>query len=69
MEIIYKGITYICEEINGYIFAPPSLAHLSDDASESAEIIPQDECIAYYLSEEEVSLSDDAKLALIGVTL
>jgi hypothetical protein len=67
MEIIYKGITYICEEINGYIFAPPSLSHLNDDASESSECIPQDECIAYYLSEEEVALSDEEKLALVGL--
>jgi hypothetical protein len=67
MEIIYKGIAYTCEVINGYVFAPPSLAHLSDDASESDDIIPQDERIAYYLNEEEVSLSDDAKLALIGI--
>jgi hypothetical protein len=69
MEIIYKGIAYTCEVINGYVFAPPSLAHLSDDASESDDIIPQDERIAYYLSEDEVSLTDTAKLALIGVTL
>jgi hypothetical protein len=69
MEIIYKGIAYTCEVINGYVFAPPSLAHLSADASESDDIIPQDERIAYYLNGSEASMSDAAKLALIGVTL
>lgn len=69
MEIIYKGIAYQCEEINGYVFAPPALQHLNDDASESIEIIPQDECIAYYLSEDEVNLTDKQKLALLGVVL
>jgi hypothetical protein len=69
MEIIYKGIAYTCEVINGYVFAPPSLAHLSADASESDDTIPQDERIAYYLSEEEVALSETAKLALIDVKL
>jgi hypothetical protein len=69
MEIIYKGITYTCEEINGYVFAPPSLAHLNIDASESASIILQDECIAYYLSADEVALSDSEKLALIDCIL
>lgn len=66
MEIIYKGIAYQCEEINGYVFAPPALQHLNDDASESASIIPQDERIAYYLSEDEANLSDEQKLELIA---
>jgi hypothetical protein len=66
MEIIYKGIAYQCEEINGYVFAPPALSHLNDDASKSASIIPQDECISYYLSEDEVNLSDAQKLELLA---
>ena len=65
MEIIYKGIVYQCEEINGHIFAPPTLQHLNDDASESSEIIPQDECISYYLSATEIALTNKQKLELI----
>jgi hypothetical protein len=69
MLITYKGIDYQCEEINGYVFAPPSLSHLNDDALESSEPMAQDERIAYYLSANEVALSDSEKLALIGVAL
>lgn len=69
MLITYKGIDYQCEVIKGYVFAPPSLKHLNDDASESDKIIPQDERIAYYLAPDEVRFTAAEKLELIGVEL
>jgi hypothetical protein len=65
MKITYLGVTYQCEDINGYVFAPPELMHLNEAASESAEEIYEDALISYYLSPDEMALSDAEKWALV----
>jgi hypothetical protein len=67
MNIRYRGINYECEVIEGFVFAPPSLYHLCERASRSTLKIYEDSFISYYLTEEEVSLTDKQKLALIGI--
>jgi hypothetical protein len=67
LTIEYQGVEYACESINGYVFAPPELAFLSEIASESDAEIHEDSLISYYLQPDEVDFLDCEKLELIGV--